>query len=362
MNADLRHHASDVEPMQLTVPEAAWARLRSRLGHGIATGEAWEASFAYGTPFGLLSQLVEYWRHDFALPRRIRELPCFETRVAEQQLAFVHARATAPAAVPILLLHGYTGSLAELGTLAGALCEAGCDVVCPALPGFGFSSGAPCATSIAEACGALMSRLGYARYAVHGSDLGAGLALRLAAVDGEHVAALHVSQLPAYPSQDPSDLASLTTAEKSRLARLTELHEQLQFQLPETPIQELAFALSRLELPPDTGFRTELYDDLLTSASLSCALGDAASRAALYRASALSPAPPSDVPVAVHELPLGAPSLRRFAERSHRVVEWREHERGGPSPAVEQPERLLQALATFCERLRRAAPPYDYGV
>jgi epoxide hydrolase len=205
-------------------------------------------------------------------------------------------------------------------------------------------------SAFVDACAALMRHLGYTRYAVHGSDLGASAALALAAADGAHVAALHVSHVPAYPGSDPFDLASLTTGEKSRLARLTELHEQLQFQLPETLVEELAFALSRLDEAELTCPR--LREELLTSLTLSGAFGDRTSRAALYRATCLAPAPPSRVPVSVFELPLAAPSLRRFVERSHRVVQWQELESGGPSPAVEQPARLLQALTTFGERLR----------
>jgi hypothetical protein len=195
-----------------------------------------------------------------------------------------------------------------------------------------------------------MHGLGYARYAVHGDDLGASLALQLAASDRAHVAALHVSHVPAYPTQAPSDLASLTSEEKSRLARLTELHEQLQHLLPETPVEELAFAVSRLDGADLRDPR--LREDLLANLTLSYAFGDVTDRAALYREVCLRPAPATDVPLAVHALPLAAPSLRRFVERAHRVIAWRESESGGPSPAVEQPGVLLQVLTEFIERLR----------
>ncbi len=344
MNADLRSHGSQLDPRRLEVPEAARARLRLRLGQSLGAGEVWEASFCYGVSPHELGALVERWYDELELPSQLLDLPYFETCVAGQHLGFVHARSTRHAAVPLLLLHGYTGSVLELGGLSQALTDAGCDVVCPALPGFGLSGAAPCASSFAEACASLMQRLGYQRYAVHGSDLGASLALRLGAADASHVAGLHVSHVPAYPSED--ELETLTTHEKSRLARLSELHEQLQFQLPESPAQALAFALSRLD--DAAGARP----DLLAHLTLAWALGDATSRAALYRASCLAPAPPSRVPVTVHELPLGVPNLRRFAERAHRVVEWREYEAGGPAPGIEQPQRLLQALTEFCERLR----------
>lgn len=348
MNADLRADDTDLEPTRLGVPEAAWARLRTHLGQPSAHAQAWAASFAYGVPFDELRELIDHWRDELVLPARLLGLPCFEARARGQRLRFVHARSRDDSAVPLLLLHGYSGSLVELGSLAPALNDAGCHVVSPALPGFG-SSGSSTAAFV-EACAALMRELGYSRYAVHGGDLGASLALELGAVDRAHVAAVHVSHVPAYPTQAPFDLASLTADEKSRLSRLTELHEQLEFQLPEGPVEELAFALSRLDdaAPRDARLR----DDLLTNLTLSQAFGDTGSRAALYRAVCLAPAPPSDVPIAVHELPLAAPSLRRFAERRHRIVDWQTEPCGGPSPAIEQPSQLLQALTQFCERLR----------
>lgn len=348
MNADLRSHCTEPEPTRLGLPEAAWARLRSHLGQPGSDQATWEASFTYGISQVDLLALVDFWRDAFELPRRLRDLPCFEARSAGQDVRFVHARAGQKAPLPLLLLHGYSGSLVELGALAPALNDVGCDVISPALPGFGSSSAS--ASAFVDACAALMRRLGYSRYAVHGSDLGAPLALELAATDRAHVAALHVSHVPAYPGLDPSDVASLTPAEKSQLARLTELHEEQQFQLPETPIEELAFALSRLD---DGALASpRLREDLLASLSLSYAFGDSGARAALYRTTCLAPAPASDVPVTVLELPLAAPTLRRFAERGYRVVDWQESEVGGPSPGIEQPERLLQALAPFCERLR----------
>ncbi|RYZ08647.1 MAG: alpha/beta fold hydrolase [Myxococcales bacterium] len=348
MNAHLASRCSEPEPTRLRIPEAAWTRLRSHLGQPGVTQQVWDASFAYGVSCDELAELIDYWRDELELPARLLELPCFDAHAAGQHLRFVSARSARPAALPLLLLHGYSGSLFELGALAPALNDAGYDVVSPALPGFGSAEAS--ATAFAEACAELMRGLGYERYAVHGSDLGASLALELAAVDGAHVAALHVSHVPAYPGRDPMEVASLTAEEKSRLARLSELHELLHFHLPESPVEELAFAVSRLD---DADLASpRLREDLLTSLTFTCAFGSSSGRAALYRASGLTPASPSSVPTAVEERPLGAPSLRRFAERQRRIVEWREHDSGGPAPGFEDPEGLLQALTRFGERLR----------
>jgi pimeloyl-ACP methyl ester carboxylesterase len=238
---------------------------------------------------------------------------------------FVHARAARLHAPALLLLHGYGGSVAEFSTVIEPLRAAGVHVICPELP----------VTSSTEICAALMERLGYERYAVHGSDLGASVALRLAARCPEHVVGLHVTQLPAYPPED----AALSPSEKSQLARLCELGEELTYLLPKTPMEALAFALSRCDDEP-------CADALLASLTLSFAADN--DYDALYRQLRLAAAPPSTVPVVVHDFPLGTPSLSRFARLSQRVIAWHEHERGGASPAWERSAWLVESLTTWC--------------
>ena len=362
MNADVHRAQTEIEPCRLAVPEAALRRLRLRLGRGAATGEAWDASLAYAAPFDLVSELCDYFCHDFDLERlALFDLPTFTTRLDEDEWCFVHARSPETFAVPLLLLHGYSGSVAELAPLVRPLsnprAHAGnahdaFHVVCPALPGFGLSEGAVDARAIAEGCAELMQRLGYLRYVVHGSDLGAQLALKLAEIDSAHVAGLHVTALPAYPSEDASDMASLTSQEKSQLARLSELRQELAFQLPESPIQALAFALAQLEEAPKPPPNADWCDALLASLTLTWALGDPSACRNLYRDTRLAPAAATTVPLALHAFPLDAPSLRRFAERQHRVVEWTEHEHGGALPALERPAWLLDSLRNFFGRFR----------
>jgi len=350
MNADVRRLSEEIAPHHLQLPGAALARLRLRLGHGASTGEAWAASDAYGVPPDALGELIACWRDDFQLEdHALFGLPCFEAQLGEKVVRFLHLRSHQQAPVPLLLLHGFSGSLAEFASLAEPLAASGVDVVCPQLSDFSWGDAPVSSRSVAEACSALMRRLGYHRYTVHGSDLGAGLALELAALPGAHVAAVHVTELPAYPETE-GELRELSRAEKSRLARLTELHDELAFQLPQTPVEALAFALSRLEQVP--ALNSEISRQLLLNLTLSWALGEREPANALYRATRLVAAPVSKVPVWLQDFPLGAPSLRRWAERRYRVIEWEEPAEGGPMPAVEQPELLLESLRTFCDRVR----------
>ena len=362
MNADVRRHLTEIEPCLLAVPEAALARLRLRLGRAVATGEALNASVTYGASFDVLSELADYWLEDFDLDgQALFDLPMFTTQLDQNQWCFAHARSPETFALPLLLLHGYSGSLAELEQVTADLADPrrhaaspgdAFHVVCPALPGFGLSDPAPSAGAIAEGCAELMQRLGYSRYVVHGSDLGANLALALAAVDSTHVAGLHVTALPSYPSQALDQVASLTRHEKSQLALLTELHEELSFQLPESPLEQLAFALARLEHGEKIDQQTRWREPLLAGLTLSWALGNTHARNDLYRQQRLAAAPATTTPVSVHSFPLDAPSLRRFAELRHRVVDWTEHARGGSMPALEQPELLVRSLRDFFRRFR----------
>jgi epoxide hydrolase len=362
MNVDVHRHPTEIEPYQLAVPEAALARLRLRLGRGAATGEALDASLAYGAPFDVVSELGDYWLEEFDLESQAGfDLPLFTTWFDQEKWCFAHARSPETFAVPLLLLHGYSGSLAEVAqvgvqlasprTYAASASDA-FHVVCPALPGFGLSDPAPNAHAIAEGCAALMQRLGYSRYVVHGSDLGANLALTLAAVDGEHVAGLHVTALPSYPTEALDEVASLTRHEKSQLALLTELRDELSFQLPESPLEQLAFALARLEHGANTAKSADWRAPLLAGLTLSWALGSAHVRNDLYREHRLAAPPATKTPVSVHSFPLDAPSLRRFAEMRHRVVDWTEHAHGGSMPALEQPALLVRSLRDFFRRLR----------
>lgn len=328
MNADLRQATSPILPAPFEVSGAAWTRLRLSLGRSLASGEAWEACVAHGVSPNRLLPLAEHWRDGFELPESVRELPRFETQLGAERVSFVHARAAHREAVPLLLLHGYSGSSAELSAIIEPLRAVNIHVVCPELP----------VAAAAETCAALMRRLGYERYAVHGSDLGASVALELAAVAPDSVRALHVTQLPAYPLEG----AALTSVEKSQLARLCELRDQLSYQLPETPLEALAHALSRCDDEP-------CVDVLLASLTWRWTMGPSHDRS--YAENVLAPAPASSVPVVVHDFPLGIPSLARFARLSHRVIEWHEHESGGASPALERPDWLVQSLTEWCGAL-----------
>jgi pimeloyl-ACP methyl ester carboxylesterase len=355
MNALARHPLEGILERDLELPHARLSRLRLRLGHDRETGKVAAASWLYGVDPRELAELVDRWCDELDSRHRPASVaPWFTLDSAGVELSFAHRRSREPSALPLLLLHGFWGSLLELECLAAPLVDPAAHeasardafhVVCPALPGFGVSpaGGQLSVSDIADACVELMARLGYRRYVVHGSDLGSTVAAHVAARDPEHVAALHVTCLQAFPDEASGELAGLTSAEKSQLAGSSALHAELRDELPESPIEDLAFALQKLA---DVE-RAQLLSrggSLLVSLTWAWALGDVGQRRALYAGARLQRAPAFRAPVALDTYPLDAPVLRRFIESRFRVLRWVEHEQGGCLPALEAPEQLLQAL------------------
>lgn len=350
MNAAVRRPTPEIQPTRLTPSEAARQRLARHLGREHRFGEVLAASALHGLDPRGLAELYDYWQHDFELEQQpLFRLPSFQLGQGDDALRFVHARAAAPAALPLLLLHGLTGSLAEVASLVPQLTSdrgVAFHVVCPWLELVGASRAAS-----AERCAELMRGLGYQRYLVHGSDSGAAVALELAAQAPQAVAGVQVTSVAAYPGELGLELATLNSAEKSQLAALDELAERLAVEPPETPLEELAFALARLADSDDEPLAAGWRDPLLTGLSLGWMRADASQRHASCAGLRLAPSRETQVPLSVHCFPVDGPSLRRFVTARHRVAEWHVHERGGPYPALEQPELLIDSLRLFGARL-----------
>jgi pimeloyl-ACP methyl ester carboxylesterase len=330
---------SPIEPFELVVPDAAVRKLWLQLERARDRAEVWDASLRYGVPLDQLSRLVDYWCDDFDFrggEARLNELAL----LAHAGTCFFQLRA-GPGALPVLLLHGSFGSMAELRGVATALSARGFDVVVPELTG----SDVERAT---RACADLMAALGYQRYALHGTERGAAIAQRLAQLVSHRVAGLHLGAPWALPGPDPLELARLSGAEKSQLALLVHLQQSLPHELSCTPIEHLAQALEQLADAFEASAAPSFVDDLLTSLSLRWALHGPDDASATGPRLASTEA--TGVPAAVVTFPLATPSLRRCLERQHRVVSWTDCGRGGSLPALEQPEALVGWLDQFFTR------------
>jgi pimeloyl-ACP methyl ester carboxylesterase len=213
-------------------------------------------------PLGYLQELADHWRTTYdwrAAERQLNQLPQFTTQIDGANVHFLHVRSPEPAARPLILTHGWPGSVVEFLNVIGPLSDPGAHggdpadayhLVIPSVPGYGISGPVAEAgwdlTRIARAWVEVMHRLGYHRYITQGGDVGALVSLVLAAVDHEHVAGAHVNFLPTAPSGDPAELDQLTESDLARLQRASRfIQDQSGYmQLHATRSQTLAYALT----------------------------------------------------------------------------------------------------------------------
>ncbi|MCW2638333.1 MAG: putative hydrolase, partial [Dactylosporangium sp.] len=188
-------HDTDIHPFRIDVPEADLDDLRDRLSRTRWPDELPGVGWSYGVPLQRLKELTEYWRTKYdwrAYEAVLNDFPQFTTAIDGQNVHFLHVRSPEPDALPLILTHGWPGSVAEFLDVIRPLSDPrahGGDpadafhVVAPSIPGYGFS-GPTTATGwdvprIARAWAELMRRLGYQRYGAQGGDWGARISPEL---------------------------------------------------------------------------------------------------------------------------------------------------------------------------------------
>ena len=222
-----------IEGFQIRVDDSTLEDLRSRLARTRFPDQIEGTSWEYGIAVDYLRELVEYWRDSYdwrAEEARLNALPHFRTRVDGQSIHFIHARSTHADALPLLLVHGWPGSIVEFVDVIPRLSEPelhggraadAFHVIAPSLPGYGFSERTQArgwdVDRIARAVVQLMQRLGYARYGAQGGDWGAQVSTRIGALDPGHCAAIHLNMPLAGR---PEKLGPLTDEEKTDLAAM----------------------------------------------------------------------------------------------------------------------------------------------
>jgi pimeloyl-ACP methyl ester carboxylesterase len=387
---DINQPDAELRPFRIEIPEADLADLRDRLARTRWPDELPGLGWSRGVPVGYLEELAAYWRTGYDWRKheaRLNELPQFTATVDDATVHFLHARSPQPEATPLLLIHGWPGSIVEFLEVIGPLTDPaghGGDpaeafhLVVPSLPGYGLSGplGQPGWTDgrVAAAFGELMSRLGYHRFGVQGGDVGAFIAPQLGRLAPERVIGVHVNALVTFPSGDPADLADLTDAEQLRLARHKQFRDdqmgyaQMQGTRPQTiayaltdsPAGQLAWIVEKFhdwtdpayDLPDDAVGR----DQLLTNVSLYWFTGTARSSANSYYERfhdprMWAPKPRATTPTGVAVFPTDV-AIRRFAEKTDTIVHWSEFDRGGHFAAMEAPDLFTGDVREFFRRLR----------
>lgn len=368
-------------PYRVAFGEEAIADLHRRIDATRWPALPFATGWSAGTDDGVLRDLVRYWRRDYDWFGAERELNRHAhlrgpADGAEALHCVVLARRGA-GRVPLLLLHGWPGSFAELLPAAELLADGvgggpGFDVVVPSLPGFGLSE-APREPGmhpgrIAERMHALMAELGYARYGVQGGDWGAIVGSRLAHARPGAVLGLHLN-FPAGlvappPDEPPPDEEA---AWRERMTEWRELEgaygriqgtkpQTLAYALTDSPVGLLAWIIEKFRAWSDCGddlWATFDRDAVLTNVTLYWLGGTALSSARTYYESRresppFRPVAPPPAPAAFARFP-GEPwtAPRRALERSYRLVRWSEPPRGGHFAAMEQPQLFAVDVAAF---------------
>ncbi len=370
---------------KIEVPDEALVDLADRLGRirwpGQLPGDGWDR----GVPAGYLRQVVERWKeYDWRRwEARLNAYPQYTTRIDGQTIHFLHVRSPQADAFPLILTHGWPGSIAEFLPILGPLTDPasyGGDprdafhIVAPSVPGHGFSVPLDSAgwnhDRIARAWAELMARLGYERYGAQGGDTGSVVSPLVGQVDPTHVVGVHINGGLAYPALQPGDVEQLNDAERARLAAAKQLRavgtgyaelqgtrpQTVSFGLSDSPVGQLAWIVEKFwewtdpahALPEDA---VEL-DHLLTDVSIYWFTNTSASSANLYyenRTAADDIRP--GVPTGVAVFPTD-PAIRRVLDRRHRIVHWSEFTRGGHFAALEAPDLLVDDIRAFFRLVR----------
>jgi epoxide hydrolase len=390
--ASTAHSDPEIRPFRIDIPQADLDDLRDRLARTRWPDELPGVGWTRGVPLGYLKELAWYWADGYDWPKqeaRLNEFPQFTTTIDGQNIHFLHVRSPEPDALPLILTHGWPGSIVEFLNVIGPLTDPRAHrgdpadafhLVIPSLPGYGLSGPTHqigwTTDRVATAWAELMARLGYQRYGAQGGDWGAFVAPQLGRIDPDHLVGVHLNAatfgfIPFGPV-DPEELASFTDAERARLERLNtstagpgngyfEVQatrpQTLAYALTDSPVGQLAWIVERFkewtwaaEVPEDAVDR----DQLLTNVMLYWLTGTARSSAELYYENThagFSGQQPGTTPTGVAVF-AGDYAIRRYAERTNHIVHWTEFDRGGHFAAMETPDLLVGDVRSFFRLVR----------
>jgi microsomal epoxide hydrolase len=383
--------SDELRPFRIAVSDEVLADLRERLARTRWPDQLPGSGWDYGTDLATLQDLCAHWQHEFdwrAAEERLNAWPQLETEIDGTHLHLVHARSPHAEALPLVMTHGWPGSVAEFLKVLGPLSDPpahGGDaadafhVVAPSMPGYGFSG--PTTRpgvdirAVAELTATLMARLGYDRYGAQGGDWGAVAATHLALVDPQHVAGIHLNMVTAPPPRTDDAMAGLEPHEQEALGAFAEFrkleagYQQIQGTKPQTlaygltdsPAGLAGWILEKFRTWSDCGgdvFSRFTRDELLTNITIYWVTGTINASTRLYcesmRSGRFGP-PPERVGV-----PTGAAIFpkemyrppRAWAEAAYDLVHWTRMPSGGHFAAMEEPELLVDDIRSFFRLVR----------
>jgi pimeloyl-ACP methyl ester carboxylesterase len=370
-----------VRPFRIRIPEAQLEDLRRRLGQARWPEPETVPDDSQGVRLHFLRELCDYWGRDYDWRRaeeRLNSFPQFRTEIDGLGIHFLHVRSPDPDALALILTHGWPGSVVEFLDVIAPLTDS-FHVICPSLPGYGFSD-KPQRTGwdvhrTARAWIALMERLGYARYGAAGSDWGTSITASIGVQDAGRVAGIHL--VPPLVAPDPATMDDLTAYERDSLESLRRAQESgdgysleqstrpqtIGYGLVDSPVALCAWIVEKFLAWTDGElFEVIGRDRFLDNLMLYWLTGTGASAARMYWESfayvqrLFTDGEPErvGVPAGCSVFPKENPRpSRRWAERRFTDIRyWNEPERGGHFAAFEQPELFVHEIRSFFRIVR----------
>ncbi len=378
-----------IVPFKINVPDSVLRDLKERLARTRFPDQLQNVGWDYGTDPAYLKPLVEYWRDRFdwrAQERRLNEFDQFTTTIDGLKIHFIHQKSKVANAMPLVLTHGWPGSIYEFNKVIGPLTdpvkfggrpEDAFNVVAISLPGFGFSERPKdrgySPEKMAGIIAKLMARLGYTRYGAQGGDWGGIISRIIAINDAQHVAGLHLNFCitPAAPG-GANSLEGVPEAEVKLMnetnARMENerAYQQIQGTKPQTlgvaltdsPAGLASWIVEKFHAWCDCGDNIESRfskDDLLTNITIYWATETAASSTRIYYENRVAPPVQGRVTVptacALFPKEITTPP-RKWVEARYNLVRWTPMPRGGHFAALEQPDLLVNDIREFFRTVR----------
>jgi len=375
-----------IQPFQIQASEAALDDLKRRLRATRWPERETVDDWSQGIPLAYVQDVCGYWAEKYdwrTREARLNRFPQFRTELDGLGIHFVHVRSPHADALPLVITHGWPGSIVEFQkviepltnpTAHGGEARDAFHVVCPSLPGYGFSDKPRqkgwTTQRIAKTWAALMERLGYARYVAQGGDWGAMVTTWIGVEDPAHCAAIHLNMPIAPP--DPATMSDLTEAEKSALAGMQHYQDwdsgyskqqstrpqTVGYGLVDSPAGQAAWILEKFWAWTDCNGHPENVlsrDELLDNVMLYWLPATAASSARLYwesfRTLSLDPV---TVPVGCSIFPkeIFRTSKRWAEKRFAKLIHFAELPKGGHFAAFEQPELYVSEVRACFRKVR----------
>lgn len=372
---------AEIRPFTISIPDEVLEDLQQRLSMTRWPEAELVDDWSQGIPLAYVQEVCQYWRDEYDWrPREaaLNRFPQFMTEIDGLDIHFIHMRSPHPDATPLIITHGWPGSVVEFHKVLEPLVDPvahGGDaadafhIVAPSLPGFGFSA-KPTETGwgvdrIAVTWAQLMDRLGYGSYLAQGGDWGSGVSTALAALDADHCAGVHVTLAmgarPIIGEDGP------TPGEQAALERIQYYQEwdagystqqatrpqTVGYGLVDSPVGQLAWILEKFQAWTDCDGNPENVlsrDELLDNVMIYWVNALGASSARIYwesfrKGTRHEVTIPSGFAVFPKEI---VPPVRKWMDPTHsNIVHWTTHAKGGHFSALEVPEVFVEEVRSF---------------